>query len=800
MKNLSKLLIITITLMIANFAYAIPKKHTDANIIGHVVCKGEHIPFATISLIGTTVGTATDATGHFQLNNMSTGKVKVKAQAVGYKPQIKEIELKAGKTIELKFTLTEDVLGLEEVVVTGDRSETSRTESSTIVNTLSPKLFSVTQSSTLSEGLKFAPGLRLENNCQNCGFTQIRMNGMEGPYSQILINSKAIFSGLAGVYGLELIPSNMIDRVEVVRGGGSALYGSNAIAGTINLILKDPVNNSFEFGANSSFIGVGQDNSGGISEDYKLDFNTSLVTSDGKTGMALYGYYRDRSPFDANDDGFSEISSVDNTTLGTRVFHRFSSRNKLALDFFNIKENRRGGDSHSHIEHDAEIAEAVKHNITTAALTYDQFFREIDKLSVYASAQKVDRDSYYGAGKSLSDYGKTEGLTYTVGAQYDANFDISKLTVGVENVGDYLDDKKMGYPDLENISLDSEGKPVINYIGNTQIADQEKNVFGAFAQYELKLNKFTVSAGARFDRYDIKDKTHNDGSGDTDGNVFSPRLTLKYDIFEYLQARGSFSKGYRAPQLFDEDLHIEASTSRKIIHKNSPKLEQETSNSYMASLDFNKKIGNTSVGILAEGFVTKLDNPFINERSDPDANGVTTYTRINAKDGAEVKGINLEFNIIPSIKYAFKGGLTIQKSEYENAAEVDFNEKKFLRTPEKYGFFTFEYKPTKKFNISASGNYTGSMLVPYHGPKLGTAEKMDAGIIKESDDFFDLGIKFDYTMKINGAKMKFIAGMKNIFNSYQDDFDKGGDRDPAYIYGPLNPRTIYFGIKIGNLL
>jgi outer membrane receptor for ferrienterochelin and colicins len=89
---------------------------------------------------------------------------------------------------------------------------------------------------TLSEGLSFSPGLRIENDCQNCGFSQVRMNGMEGPYSQILINSHPIFSGLAGVYGLELIPTNMIERIEVVRGGGSALYGSNAIAGTINII------------------------------------------------------------------------------------------------------------------------------------------------------------------------------------------------------------------------------------------------------------------------------------------------------------------------------------------------------------------------------------------------------------------------------------------------------------------------------------------------------------------------------------------------------------------------------------
>lgn len=218
-----------------------------------------------------------------------------------------DILIKKGETKEVNFELVKDALGLEEVVITGDRNATNRVESSTIVNTITPKLFARTQSVTLSEGLNFSPGLRMENNCQNCGFSQVRMNGMEGPYSQILINSRPIFSGLAGVYGLELIPSSMVERVEVVRGGGSALYGSNAIAGTINLILKDPINNSYELGVNTGLIGVGLNNSGNPAQDYSVNFNTSLVSSDNKTGMALYGFYRDREPFDANDDNFSEI-------------------------------------------------------------------------------------------------------------------------------------------------------------------------------------------------------------------------------------------------------------------------------------------------------------------------------------------------------------------------------------------------------------------------------------------------------------------------------------------------------------
>ncbi|MCD4769065.1 MAG: TonB-dependent receptor, partial [Bacteroidales bacterium] len=562
---------IAVILLLFSQTLIAQRAKTDANIIGHVVSGGEHILFATVSIEGTTIGITTDETGHYQLINLPVGTHIVKAQCLGYKPEFVEITIKTDETKEVNFDLKKDVLYLEEVVVTGDRNGTNRTGSSTIVSTITPKLFSSTQSVTLGEGLNFCPGLRMENNCQNCGFSQVRMNGMEGPYSQILINSRPIFSGLAGVYGLELIPSSMIERIEVIRGGGSALYGSNAIAGTINLILKDPINNSYEFGINSGLTGVGVDGSGTVAGDYSVNFNSSLVSADNKTGMALYGFHRDRKPFDANNDSFSEIASLKNTTIGTRLYHRFGVRSKLTADFFNIKEDRRGGDKHDYPVHEAGIAEAVNHDITTGALIYEQFFREYDLFSVFVSGQRVNRDSYYGAEQSLKDYGNTKDFSYTAGTQYNAKFDFSSLVVGIENQGAWLKDIKNGYPDLENAVIDfSDTTIYIPHTSNTVVADQTTNTTGVFAQYEIDWNKFKISAGARFDHYNVGDKEH-DGSDKT-GNVISPRLTFKYDIKNFLQARVSYSQGYRAPQIFDEDLHIETSGSRQVIHENDPDL------------------------------------------------------------------------------------------------------------------------------------------------------------------------------------------------------------------------------------
>ena len=232
-----------VCLLLSSTVYAEDLKSTDANIVGHVIEKStrEHLPYMTVSLKGTTIGTMTDATGHYFLKNLPEGEFTLSVSAVGYKSQERKVVLKRGKTLEENFELEEDMVALDGVVVTANRNETARRLAPTLVKVVTPKLFEQTNSHTLSQGLAFQPGVRVETDCQNCGYSQVRINGLDGKYTQILIDSRPIFSSLAGVYGLEQIPANMIERVEVVRGGGSALFGSSAIAGTVNIITKEPV-------------------------------------------------------------------------------------------------------------------------------------------------------------------------------------------------------------------------------------------------------------------------------------------------------------------------------------------------------------------------------------------------------------------------------------------------------------------------------------------------------------------------------------------------------------------------------
>src|SRR5574344_900528 len=235
------------------------------------------------------------------------------------------MELKKGESYEINFSLEEENLAIDAVVVSATRNNSSRNEASSLVNVMDNSIFTRTVSATLADGLVFQPGVRVENDCQNCGFVQARINGLDGHYSQVLMNSRPVFSALTGVYGLEQIPANMIDRVEVMRGGGSALFGSSAIGGTINIITKDPTINSAEISNTTMSIGMSS------AIDNNITLNASLVTDNQKLGLFIFGQNRIRNAYDHDGDGFSEIPKLRSQTLGARAFMRPSQNTRFTL-------------------------------------------------------------------------------------------------------------------------------------------------------------------------------------------------------------------------------------------------------------------------------------------------------------------------------------------------------------------------------------------------------------------------------------------------------------------------------------
>lgn len=740
------------------------QKKTDANIVGDVKNKisGEHIPFINVTINNTVIGTTTDHTGHYFLKNLPVGKFTLKVSGVGYKTVEQVVEIIEGKTEEVNFVTEETSISLNEMVVSANRNETSRKDASVVVSVISPKIFLATNSVCMADGLNFQPGVRVENDCNNCGFTQVRINGLEGQYSQILIDSRPVFSALSGVYGLEQIPVNMIERVEVVRGGGSALYGSSAIAGTINIITKEALNNTFSAAYNLQRTGSAPDNS--------VNLNTSIVSDDNKAGMYLYGTYRNRSPYDNNGDGFSEATKLLNHTIGMRSYYRLNSQSRLTLEYHNIHEFRRGGNGFDLQPHQTEITEQLEHEINGGGLAYNWFSHDAKhKINAYTSLQNVMRKSYYGVNFNLNAYGNTANTTAVGGVQYVHNFERllfmpSEFTSGYEYQYDDIDDSMPGY---------------------NRFLKQTTQTSGLFLQNEWKNDQLNILIGGRFDKHNLLNNV-----------VFSPRMNLKYNFTPNLNWRGSYAAGFRAPQAFDEDLHIDAVGGTIKLIEIAKNLRPEYSHTFSTSLDYYLKIGRVETNLLIEGFSTRINDIFILVDQGQNAADQIIMERQNGS-GARVSGINIEGKVAPSTKYQFQFGYTIQQSLYDNAERWsdDINvaaERKMLRTPNQYGYFNMSYNVSKKLLLNATGTYTGSMLAPHFEGYI-SSDKLEV-----TPSFVDVNLKATYDFRLNGIAMQLSTGVKNIFNSYQTDLDKGPLRDAGYVYGPSLPRSFFFGVKFSN--
>lgn len=745
-------------------------------ISGHVIEKStEHsLPYATILIVETGQGAVTDENGEFRFKKVPAGKYTLRVQLLGYETQEKKVIVSNDFTVEVHFLMSDESIMTDEVVVSANRNETSRKAAPVVVNVMNTKLFESVNSTDLAKSLNYQSGLRVENNCQNCGFPQVRINGLEGPYSQILINSRPVVSALSGVYGLEQIPVNMIERVEVVRGGGSALFGANAVGGTINIITKDPVNNSFQVSSTMSNL------NGKVWEQY-MGANASLVSGDNTYGVALYQSYRNRNPYDADGDGFSELGKLNMNTFGLRTYYRPTHFSRISLEYHTTNEFRRGGNKFDLQPHEADITEQTKHVINSGGLSYDLFWKEYKhKLSFYSSVQHTDRGSYYGAQQDANAYGKTKDLTWVAGGMYVGDFgkvwfSPATFTAGLEYQDNSLHDVMTGYHrDMQQ---------------NVRIAS-------AFVQNEWKMDRFVFLAGFRLDEHNL-----------IDNPIFSPRLNLLYKPSSKLQARLTWSTGFRAPQAYDEDLHVTAVGGEGVLIKLADGLKPEHSNSLSGSIDWTATIGHFQTNLLLEGFYTGLDDVFVLEDMGHDENGDKVKERRNG-NGARVYGVNLDGKIAHGRDVALQVGFTVQRSEYTEPEAWSENPdvapvKRMPRTPDCYGYFTLTSAPFKNFDCSLSGVYTGRMHVPHFAPADLPESYVGQYIAKDemvhTPDFFDLNVKLNYTFVLNDhIKLQLNGGVQNIFNAFQKDLDKGGYRDSGYFYGPTQPRTYFIGVKITN--
>ena len=730
-----------------------PKKNSsDANIYGHIInaSNNEHLPYASIAVKGTTIGCSSDATGHYYLKNLPVGRHTIVVTLLGFETIEQPIEAVAGKNIEMNFTLEEQAMSLDEVVVSATRNETNRRRTATVVNVASQKLFESTASSNLSESMNFQSGLRVENNCGNCGTMQLRINGLEGHYSQILLDSRPIFSSLAAVYGLDQLPVAMIERVEVVRGGGSALFGSNAIGGVVNIITRDPLRNSLTL-ANTTHI-----LSGGTT-DINTALNGSFVSDDNKVGVYLFAQVKGRDAYDRNGDGFTELPVIESQSAYTRI----------TAEYHHTHEFRRGGDNLSEAPHMAMICEQLDHKIDGGGLRFDYFSPDSrHRMSVYTSAQGIDRSSYFGTDMNPEAYGATKDLTVVAGAQYTYGFDRlwfmpADLTVGAEYNYNTLDD---------------------SYHATQRRLEQKTSTAGFFFQNEWHSEKVNILIGGRLDKHNMVRKP-----------IFSPRVNLRYSPIEDIGLRISYASGYRAPQAYNEDLHIDALNHSVSIIRLADDLRPEYSHSVSASADIYHSFGRLQTNLLVEGFYTMLDDVFTLEKVGTDADGNTIKERRNA-DGATVAGITAEVKLGIKGIFEIQAGYTFQRSRYtspERWSDDVEPQRRMFRSPDHYGYLTSSFELARRLSASLFCTYTGPMLVQHN------AGILDVDTQTTTPSFWDCGIKAAYVVPLSHViDLEINAGVKNIFDSYQKDLDFGASKDSAYIYGPSMPRTFFVGLKL----
>lgn len=689
---------------------------------------------------------------------------------------------------------------IDDVVVTGTKTERLVEQAPVKTQVIGRTSIERKQAQNLADALDGTTGVRTEMNCQNCGFTQIRLNGLEGQYTQILIDGSPVISSLAAVYLAEQIPEEMIERVEVVKGGGSALYGGNAVGGVVNIITRKPTQNFGSFLFRGSGVGVG---TGEVSPEYRLSANAGVVNKDRSMALHLFTGMLRRDEWDANGDGFSEIGRMRQLDGGASAYLTLISNTELQIKFHALREQRRGGDQLDTPEHDVGVSEGVQSTRLGFDTRWKHWVTSGINYEIGYGLAMTERDSYYGGGgdvdpwgllpdsytdftdetwakfldlmdqkkTAMSAYGRTRNFVHTADATYNHYFAGQGdhiLTLGAQFSGDDLKDEFPGYD-----------RKIEEFYWNVAGLAQHNWIWADWGEWVI---------GLRVDKH-----------SELEQPVPNPRVALRFTPLHWLKLRTSFSTGFRAPQIFDEDLHITIMGGDAQIITNEPGLKAEKSYSLSQQIGMDGQVGGgwkLTGGI--NGFYTIITDMFDLElQGNQTTAGQIEFSRINS-GRAQVYGGELEFG--PSYKdiWELNLGVTFGQGKRDDP-DPDFGSKEIFRSPDLYGFVSTFVQPVKGLELFSGVNITGPMRVPhYEGnvPVDGDGEPIPQ--LETSPWFVDWSASIAYRWNLNdNLYLKPFLGIKNILNAYQKDLDEGAGRDAGYVYGPRLPRTVYGGLKGG---
>lgn len=698
--------------------------------------------------------TLTDGDGEFRLKGLSAGSLRLvilpPTPSLAGGEEIVTVTVDRDNRIELVLSPPQTGDVFESVVVTGSGTESLLKDAPVRTELITSDLVDDQVKTTLTEALTATvPGVRVENNCANCGTNAVRINGLEGGYTQILEDSLPSYSGVQSIYGLDQMPTAFIEQVEIVKGGASALYGPNAVAGVINLISKEPRDYYFRLDAQTGWHrGRPETQYGAASQ---------LVELPGGFSADLHYRGIHRTHIDRDRDGFTEFPKRDLQSGGGSLYKRFfDGAAQLRITGVTADEFRRGGSQLDQRPEDTQVTEQLLSGRSLVGARWQHSVSPNTFYSLSSSFSYLGRSSYYGADFDPNAYGATRNPLWVSDLQVGHAKGRHTVLGGFQYWREFVDDTIPAY----NRSLD----------------DLFTNA-GMYVQDEIRLSpQLVVIGGLRADKSNVVENW-----------IFSPRASVKYGITQNLSLRAGVSTGFRAPVVFDEDLHIALVGGEGFIIERSPELREERSLSFLGGLDYVGEVAGRRYSIGANFFSTSLDNNHQLEEEEVD--GFRRLVRVNGA-GSYVRGVDLNANFDITSRLRFRSGMTFQTARFLEP-EPQFGSLDFFRAPNRYGFVGADLDLPNEWEVIFTGDYTGSMLVPHY-----------AGFIPEdrletTRSFFVPSFVVSKMLRPSErVAMRWYLSARNVTDTFQQDIDQGPLRDVTYFYGPAQMRQFTIGTTL----
>ncbi|MFD2916916.1 TonB-dependent receptor [Psychroserpens luteus] len=724
-------------------------------IKGRVLLENEGLPYVSVYIKGSSIGAITDDDGFFVLKNVELGTHEIVASFVGYKTIEKSVDV--SEAIEnLNFNMVYDE-SLDEIVVTGTLKAVSRLESPVPVEVYSPAFFKKNPTPNLFEALQNVNGVRPQLNCNVCNTGDVHINGLEGPYTLVLIDGMPIVSGLSTVYGLSGIPNFLIEQIEIVKGPASSLYGSEAVGGLINIITKLPENAPIVF-ADSFVTGWGE-----------VNVDAGFKTKVGEKTTMLFGtnYFTYNNKVDNNNDNFTDLTLQDRISIFNKWDFKRKDNKVLSLAGRFFYEDRWGGElqwNKSFRGGDEVYGESI---YTTRYAFLGKYELPID--------EKIDFQFSYSDHDQNSVYGNTTYL-----AQQRIGF------------GQFVWDKPLEKHDLLfGVAIR------YNYYNDNTTATlhpDEVTIPSLFVQDEIKLtNKQNLLLGIRYDY----DERH--------GFILTPRIAYKYKPTDNDIIRVNAGTGFRVVNLFTEE-HAALTGARDVIIEEELDPEQ----SYNINVNYLKK-WYTKKGMIFT-FDTSLWYTHFTNAIVPDYDTNPNQIIYDNLDGYSTsKGLSLSLDAV--LASGIRGSIG---TTFQDVSQTEKGERTRQILTERFtGTWSLSYKnyPTN-ITIDYTGNLYGPMRLPTLGdldPRQEFSPTWSIQNIQFTYDGFDnfevyAGIKNLLNWTPNKGNPFIIARSDDPFDE-NVEFNSDGNVlatqdnpyaltfDPSYVYGPNQGIRAFFGLR-----